>query len=260
MRPRRPLLRRNLPDLPRGCDELQATTAPADNTRLRAHLDCLLGLGNEEANLLSNISEKTIPPARDDGISDPSQRVLGLDDLLRTHLRGCHALHPRVQQVVPVGTLDWLLETIAKRLDIRTDTLSYQYPHYLLECRGAAPDRASLHAPQYHIRTLDVVRELRANDILTTVCQRDAPLPEAETIADAVDAMEAGNDSVVGVFTLRGEPSGPEPALVSHDDIACSNGPTQVELFEHCKMLLTDFGVTCRLVDSSTYRSEVDDD
>ncbi len=259
MRPRRPPLRRDLPDLPRGCDELQATTVPADNTQLRDHLDCLPGLGNEEANLLSNISEKTIPPARDDGISDPSQRVLGLADLIRTHLRGCHALHPRVQQVVPVGTLDWLLETIAKRLDIRTDTLSYQYPHYLLECRGAAPDRASLHAPQYHIRTLDVVRELRANDILTTVCQRDAPLPEAETIADAVDAMEANNDTVCGVFTLRGE-SCPEPALVFHDNTVRSNGPTRAELFEHCRMLRTEFGVSCRLVDSSTYRSEVDDD
>jgi hypothetical protein len=260
MRPRRPLLRRDLLELPGGCEELQATTAPTDNTRLHAHLDCLPGLGIEEINLLVDFAEKTVPPAQDDGTVDPSQRVLGLDDLLRTHMRGFHALHPRVQQVIPVGTIDWLLETIAKRLDIRTDTLSYQYPHYLFECRGAAPDRTSLHAPQYHIRTLDVVRELRSNDILTTVCQGGTPIPDSESIADAVDAMEAGNDSVVGVFTLRGEPSDPEPALIYHDDIAYSNGPSQAELFEHCKMLLADFGVTCRLVESSTYRTEVDDD
>jgi hypothetical protein len=259
MRPRRPPSRRDLPELPRGCEELQATPAPDIDSQLRANLDCLPGLGNEEADLLSDIADESTPSAQDDGTVDPSQHVLGLANLLRTHMRGFHALHPRVQQVVPVGTIDWLLETIAKRLDIRTDTLSYQYPHYLLECRGAAPNRTSLHAPQYHIRTLDVVRELRANDILTTVCQRDTPLPESEAIADAVDAMEAGNDSVGGVFTLC-EPSGPEPALVFHDDIACSNGPSQVELFNHCKMLLTDFGVTCRLVDSSTYRSEIDDD
>ncbi|MFC7116757.1 hypothetical protein ACFQH2_19880 [Natronoarchaeum sp. GCM10025703] len=85
------------------------------------------------------------------------------------------------------------------------------------------------------------------------------PLPEAETIADAVDAMEADNDTVCGVFTLRGE-RGPEPALVFHDNTVRSDGPTRAELFEHCRMLRTEFGVSYRLVDSSTYRSEVDDD
>jgi hypothetical protein len=202
MRPRRPPLRRDLPELPRGCKELQATTAPDADTRLRADLDCIPGLGIEEAKLLSRIADESTPSAAADSTVDSSQRVLGLDDLLRTTNDGLHPLHPRVQQVAPVGVLDWLLEAIGKRLDMQTDTLAYQYPHYLLECRGAAPDKTSLHPPQYHIENVDVVRTLRANDILTTVCQHGESPPDSDVLVAAVDSIEARGETVEAVVTM----------------------------------------------------------
>jgi hypothetical protein len=262
MRPRRPPLRHTLPELPRDCEELQATTLPDSDTRLRANLDCLPGLGIDEANLLEDRAQGTTPLVNDGDTEEQRERVLGLDDLLRTQTQGLDMLHPRVLQVVPVGAIDWLLETIAKRLDKRTDCLAYQYPHFLLECRGAAPDETSLYAPQYHIRTLELLRELRANGILTTVCQRGDPLPQKEVVSAAVESMEARDETVNGVFTLRRKPPtrSVPTELIYHDDIGVQGGPSRQELSNQIKMLRNDFGVVCRFVDISTYRTGANDE
>jgi hypothetical protein len=262
MRPRQPPLRHTLPELPPDCEELRATTLPDSGRRLRAHLDCLPGLGIKRANLLEDLAQGTTPPASDGDTDDQRKRVLGLDDLLRTQTQGLEMLHPRVLQVVPVGAIDWLLEAIAKRLDMRTDTLAYQYPRYLLECRGAAPDETSLYAPQYHIRTLELLRELRANDILTTVCQRGDSLPQKEMVSAAVKSMESRNETVHGVFTLRQDaPTRSVPTeLIYHDDIDLQGGPSRQELSSQIRILRNDFGVVCRAVNISTYRTGANDE
>lgn len=122
-----------LPKLPRGCDELQATAAPNADNRLRAHIDHLPGLNTKRVNLLTNIAEEPTLAASDGGTKESRRCVLGIDDLLRSQTQGYQALHPRVQQVVPLDVLDPLLESIAEWLNKRTDFFAYQYPNYLLE-------------------------------------------------------------------------------------------------------------------------------
>lgn len=249
-------LRHTLPKLPRGCDELQATAAPTADIRLRAHLDSLPGLDIERADLLAYIAEETTETASDGDAKESRRCVLGIDDLLRTQTQGYRALHPRVQQVVPLDALDPLLETLAERLNKRTDFLPYQYPNYLLECRSDTPDKTSLYGSQYHIRTLELLRAFRENNFLTTVCQGEEPLPPRDVISDTVESMQDRNEDVQAVFTLRqDDASRPCPtALVFHDDIDLANAPSQEEILSLCTTLRNDFGVVCRFVTISTYR------
>lgn len=253
MKPSPPPKRESLPELPSGCDELRATTAPDADTRLRLHLKSLPGLGSGRADILANFAEGTTPPALNQGSENSRQSVLGLEDLIRTQTLGLNALHPRVQQVVPLGALDWLLMTVAQLLEIQTDTLAYQYPSYLLECRGAAPDKTTLYSPQYHIRTLEVLRELRGYNLLTTVCQGGEPLPQQDDISTVIDSMETRDDAVGGAFTLQqDEDSKPfSTALVFHGDVETPNTPDNEVLLNYCETVRDEFGVTCRVVDIS---------
>lgn len=229
MRPEQPPLRHTLPELPRGCDELRATEPPNSKTRLEAHLDCLPGLGIERANILSDFAVQ--PPSSelaDDTTSEA--RVLGLEDLLRTPDLGNYALHPRVQQVVSLGALDSLLETVTRRMDQRLYYLAYQCPTYLLECRGSAPDQTTLHPPEYDISTIDVVRDLRANDFLTTVCRSGETRPSDDTLRAAIDSMERRDEHPHGVFTLRLVDG--LPTLTFRDEITTGRCPEEAVVYD----------------------------
>lgn len=245
MRADHPPLRHTLPELPDGCEELQATADPDSDTCLRAHLDCLPGLGIERASLLSRVAVEPSSSAPEDGTMDSQDPVLGLDDLLRTNPKGFHALHPRVQQVVTLGALDSLLETVGTRLDKRLDFSAYQYPQYLFECRGSAPDGTALYPPAYHINVIDVLRELRANNILTTVCRPGESLPSSEMIRAALDSMTQRGEYSTGVFTLLLDDNRPVPVptLAFHDAVVPGGCPGQTQLFE----LVSHLGDQCQV-------------
>lgn len=234
MRPTQFPRRHMLPELPRGCDELQATEFPESDMRLRAHLDCLPGLGIKEANTLAHFAVEPTPSAPDEELTASEEPVLGLEDLLRTQREGHHVLHPRVLQVVSLGALDSLLETITTRLDKQPYYSVYQYPAYLLECRGSAPNQTTLYPPAFFISTLDVIQDLRANDFLTTICRPGDSMPDEETLRAAVDSVERRGEHPHGVFTLRLAETGPEQysTLVFRDGITTGRCPEHTELFQ----------------------------
>lgn len=239
MRPRGPPLDCNLPDLPKGCEELTATQAPDSETRLEAHLDCLPGLGTTHADLLSRFAVDPARSAFDDEPEEDGETVLGLEDLLRSNRQGYHTIHPRVQQVVTVGAIESLLETIVGRLEKRRDFTAYQYPRYVLECRGSAPNQTALYPPEYHLSTLDVLRELRANNLLTTVCRPGDSIPSPTTVRAAFDSMKQHGQHPVGAFTLRMAESGSDhaPILAFWDEVRLSGCPGQEQLFDYLSYL-----------------------
>lgn len=255
MKPEQPPRRDTLPELPRGCDELQATESSDSEMRLRAHLDCLPGLGIEQANTLSHFATDPTPSASEES-------VLGLEDLLRTQYSGNHVLHPRILQVISVGVLDSLLETITARLDKQSYYSAYQYPQYLLECRGAAPDQTTLYPPEYYTSAIDVIRDLRANDFLTTVCRPGDTVPDADTLRAAVDSMERRNEHPHGVFTLRASDDYPRlpPILVIRDDIETGRWPEETELFQFLGHLCDTHLATLQVAKASELSGVESDD
>jgi hypothetical protein len=200
--------------------------------------------------------------APDADIQASEERVLDLSDLIRDRVDGTYTLHPRVQQTVHVGALDSLLEALATRLDKRCKYIAYPYPRFLLECRGAAPDQTTLHPPEFHIRTIDMLRDLRANDILTTVCRPGNSVLSQETIRTALDSMEQRGTNVDGIVTLvMDESSVPETPLFILDDQNMPDGtPSQEDIFDHLDHLSTTFGVVMETDRYSKYRSEMMDD
>lgn len=131
VRPRRPPLERDFPEPPHGCEELTATEAPDSDLRLNAHRDCLPGLGIRRADLLSRLAVDPAPSVLDDMTTDAGDTVVGLEDVLRNNRKGYHTL-PRVQQVVTVGAIESLLETVDERQEKRMDYSAYQHPRYAL--------------------------------------------------------------------------------------------------------------------------------
>lgn len=255
-------INRTLPELPRGCDELKATADPDSDTRLRAHLDCLPGLGHSHALRLATETNGTLPEDSDIEMNRSNEAVLGLEDLLRTRSQGTYTLHPHVQHIVQVGAIDSLLETVVERLGWREDFVAYQYPHLLLECRGSAPDSTALHPPEYHITTIETIRELRANEFLTTVCRPGELIPSHDTIRAAIDSIEEQGVRPRAVFTLLMDEERPlpSPVLVFHDDNFPDRQPDREALFRHVEYLRSQYGVNIELRSLSKYGPEVRND
>ena len=178
-----------------------------------------------------------------------------MEDLIRIRTQGFETLHPRVQQVVPVGAQDSLLKTVIARLGRREDFAAFQYPEFLLGCRGADYVSLPLHHPEFHIRNLEVMRELRANDILTTVCGKEDALPSRETIRATVGSIEESHGPVNGVFTLMMDDfdQSPNPFLVYHDDVSLKNSPEEEALFKHISHLLKKYRTELKVADVSMF-------
>lgn len=261
MRPEPLQINRTLPELPRGCDELEATADPQSDTRLGAHLDCLPGLGQNHADRLATRADADLSPRPGNDREEPNEAVLVLEDLLRTRSEGSYTLHPHVQHIVQVGAIDSLLETVVERLGLRKKFVAYQYPHLLLECRGSAPDSIALHPPEYHIATIETLRELRANEFLTTVCRPGEPIPSHDTIRAAIDSTQRGVRPRA-VFTLLMDEGGPvpSPVLVFHDDNFPDRQPDREALFRHVEYLRSQYGVNIELCTLSEYGLEVRND
>lgn len=242
-----PPLPDELPDLPIGCNEIQATAKPDYDTCLDNHLDQLPGLDRERFNRLSNITNSA---GYRGGNSGARATVLGLNDLLRQQGDGTISLHPRVTHIVPIGTLDSLLEAVCDLVDGDSSMNAYQYPAYLLECRGGSPDVTALYPPEYHIGTADIARSLRANDILTSIRHPNQSLPRSDELQSTVKAMtECGEqvEATVTVFQPEGEF---EPSLYIGGGVSSrDNSPTRDQITDHCVYLFHRYGMLLDILD-----------
>lgn len=185
--------RESLPSLPAGCAELRRTTSADSNQLLDAHLDDIPGLNRAAQSTLESVAisdRNTDPPAG-----------LGVPDLLRRRPDGSHALHPRVLQALPPDAVDPALSAVANLVEERVRYAAYQYPEYLLEARDGARDGA-LCPSAYHINVLDAARDLRANNLLTSVRPPGRSPPARSTLEEVVARMEEHGDPVEGVATL----------------------------------------------------------
>lgn len=237
-----PPLPNELPDLPIDCDEIQATANPGSNTRLENHLDQLPGLDRERFNRLSNITNSA--GYRGGGNIGPRATVLGLNDLLRQQGDETIGLHPRVTHVVPLGTLDPLLEAVCDQMDGDSSMNAYQYPAYLLECRGGSPDIKSLYPPEYHVRTADIARSLRANNILTSIRRPGQSFPRADELQATVEAMTECGEQVGETATVFQPEGGFEPSLYIGGGASSSDdSPTREQTSDHCVYLFHRHGL-----------------
>lgn len=236
-----PPLPDDLPELPAGCDEIQATAKPQSDDVLNEYLDRLPGLDRERFNLLSEMAVQAQGGGY--GRSSTGATVLGLDDILRSTAGGSRALHPRVMHVVPLGCLDPLLEGVTELLDLDTSMNSYQYPAHLLECRGAAPDQLALYPPEYHIGVADIARDLRANDLLTSLRRPDQPYPDTDTIRVAVESMGAEGTKVDGSITIFQPEDALEPELNVQGYSGSNNPPTKEQIEDFCNSLFHRHGI-----------------
>ncbi|MFC6720690.1 hypothetical protein [Halobacteriaceae bacterium SHR40] len=236
-----PPLPDELPDLPIDCDEIQATTKPDHDKTLEKHIDQLPGLDRERFNRLSNVADF----AEYGGVGNigPGATVLGLNDLLRQHGDGTIGLHPRVTHVVPIGTLDPLLETVCELMDGDSSMNAYQYPAHLLECRGGSCNMNALYPPEYHIKVADIARSLRANHILTSVRGPGQPFPESDELRATVEAMNKSGEQVeetISVFQPEGEF---EPSLYIGGGSNKDNSPSRDQISDHCGYLFHRHGM-----------------
>lgn len=206
-----PPLSDDLPKLPIGCDEIQATAKPQSDDELSGHLDRFPGLDHERLDRLSEMAVRAQGGGY--GQTTTGATVLGISDLLRTTSGGTRSLHPRVMHVLPLGCLDPLLEAVTEHLELDSSMNSYQYPAYLLECRGSAPDQMTLYPPEYHIAVTDIARDLRANDLLTSVRRPDQSFPNTEMIDTAIEAMGSEGSTVDGFVTILQPDDALEPKI-----------------------------------------------
>lgn len=237
-----PSLSKELPDLPIDCDEIQATTKPGHDNSLGNHIDQLPGLDRERFNRLSNITN-SVGYGGGENVG-PRSTALGLNDLLRQDANGTIGLHPRVTHVVPLGTLDPLLETVCELMDGDSSKNAYQYPDHLLECRGGSPDVRALYPPEYHIRTADIARSLRANDILTSIRHPGQSFPKADEFQAAVQAMTENDERVEETITVF-QPEGElEPSLyIGGGGSSKDSSPSRDQISDHCGYLFHRHGI-----------------
>lgn len=163
-------------ELPRGCRPLAPSVGPNAVTAVRNHLDALPMLDAERLLQFERVAADTNP-----NVNAASDRELVLEDLLRMRADATVTLHPHVLQVIPVGVADALLQAVGLLLGLDTDTLRYLHPRFILEYHDITADRETFFPPEYSIETLDVLYDLRANDILTSIRRPD----DAFTPADA---------------------------------------------------------------------------
>lgn len=236
----------NLPPLPEDCPELTRTGKAPDNHPLDKHLEALPGLTRTHLRCLEAIATS--------GGEPNVEPVLGVADLLRRRRDASHALHPRVIQLLPVAAVDPLLTKVATQVDARVDYRAYQYPGYLAACQTGQQARAAFCPSVSSIDVVDVVRDLRANDVLTAVCQPGHPRPDTATLARLVETMERAGEVVEGVATLvpalNDSPRDP-PTLLVEDRGAALGRRSPAELLDLCETLKLRFQAHLALTTAS---------
>lgn len=237
-----PSLPNEFPDLPIDCSELQATYQPYHNKNLKDNLNKLPGLDTERFNRLSKVSNSTEYVGG--SVTKPRSKVLGLNDLIRQDGNETVGLHPRVLHAVPLQTLDRLLETVCDLLDGDFVMNAYQYPNYHFECRGDSPDADALYPSDFHIRTADIARSLRANDILTSIRRPGQSFPREEEFQTVVKDIKDSGQQVEAIVTFFQSEEELEPSLYINADVSSrDNSPSEGQLVEHCMYLFHRHGL-----------------
>jgi len=174
----------------------------------------------------------------------PRATVLGLNDLLRQQGDGTIGLHPRITHIVPVGILDPLLEAVCDLMDGDSSLNAYQYPAYLSECRGASPDITALYPPEYDIRTADIVRSLRANDILTSIRRPDQSFPRVDELQSTVKAMNECGKKVEEIVTVFQPEKEFKPSLyIGGGGSSRDSSLSRDQISDHCIYLFHRYGL-----------------
>jgi hypothetical protein len=228
--------RADLPSLPQGCEELYRTANPTRDRLLEQYLDDFPALGEAEFDRLNAIATKSG--------SVPTEGALGLSDLLRSRQDGSHALHPRTVHVLPSNTIDSVLTRLADRVDEDIAYDAHQYPEYLAECDTDSPSCPSIYPEDYRIEVIDLVRDLRANNVLTSVRERGQPACKTTSLKTTVKQLESRNNIVEGVTTLlRADEGGKyeRPLLIVEDREASLGRRPPHEILDLSETLKTRF-------------------
>lgn len=225
----------NTTGLPENCPPFRATGHRHYTKLLEDYIGGLPGITQQRFDSLSHLALR----AQGGGSwsQGPGTTILRVGDLLRQTRSGLQALHPRVVQVVPLETLDPLLEAVGGVFDAHEASSAKQYPEYLAECRGTIPDTDSIYPPDYDIVVADIARLFRASGLLTSVRRiGETPLTSRE-IQSILDEMERENLKPGGAVTIH-QPAGRCEPLVCPDINMHAPDPLSFdELDEMCFML-----------------------
>lgn len=222
--------------LPEGCPELCPTADPVRDQPLEDHLNRVPTLDRTQLVLLKRVMEAPSP-------LDPNS-VLGLSDLLRRRLNYSHALHPRVIQLLSPANVDPTLRHVAEAVDERIDYSAYQYPAYVVEHRDEIEEETPLCPSEYNIDVLDAIRDLRANNILTSIRRRDQSVLDVPTLARTTERIEREGAVVEGVVTLVMDTAGDQSnrSVLIIDDRDTTLGRCSTEQLESlCETVRTRF-------------------
>jgi len=222
--------------LPAGCSELRRTTDPDSPGALKQHLDDIPSLNQQHFSRLNKIAI--------DDQNAGTEVVLGVSDLLRRRTDGSVTLHPRVIQVLSPNTVDATLAHLVDSIDERIHHTAYQYPNYLVEVGEKPQERPMLCPGEYSIDVLDAVRDLRANNILTSIRLRGQSPLDISTLKQTVKRMEQNREPVEGTVRLLlsdRETSSEYPVVVIEEREDMLGRRSSEELVDLCETVKVRF-------------------
>jgi hypothetical protein len=226
-----------LSPLPGGCSGLQRTADPILDQPIEQHLESIPALGWAEYEYLDRIA------TGQRGVENCM--VLGLADLLRSRPDGSYGLHPRVVDILAPTVVDPTLSHLSERVDEYINYEAYQYPEYLIEYYHEDMHCRSMYPADYRIEVLDLVRDLRANNILTSIRQLGQQRHDTATLQQTVEHVEKEGHTVEGVVTLmpieEGEGRFEESALVIEENDGTLGRRSLDELLDICDTLQDRF-------------------
>lgn len=166
-------------------------------------------------------------------------------------------LHPRVLQILSPDVVDSTLDTVITLCDEDIQYAAYQYPEYLVEARKYRKKRV-LTPSDYSIDVLDALRDLRANDVLTSIRHRGQSPRNIASLEKMVQSMEQQGNPVEGVATLWIADDGdtPEHPVVMIEDRGDMTGRrSSDELLDVCETVKRRFFAPFSIKIASEYMS-----
>lgn len=198
-------------DLPPDCDEIRATGNPGSWDRLESFVGQIPGINKTRFERLSQIACQTSCGILN---TNSGTSVLRLRDLLRDQPHGQVTVHPRVTHAFHPTEIDPFLQAVAELYDEgRESGTALQYPDRLLECREKPPEVQALYPSAYSTKISDVMREIRANGILTSIRKPDESFPSREHAWSVLEQMQSPHEIDFGLVTLYQPVNESEPNL-----------------------------------------------
>lgn len=199
-----------LPELPPDIDELSATGNTGKWDRLECFVGQIPGIDRTRFEHLSRIACRTSRATS----TKSGTSVLRLRDLLRKQPHGHVTIHPRVTHVFHPEEIDPFLQEIAEIYDEgRQSGTALQYPRRVLECREKSSEVQVLYPSSYNAKISDVMRDIRANGILTSIRKPGEPFPSREHAWSVLEQMQSPHEIDFGLVTLYQPVNELEPNL-----------------------------------------------